>query len=207
MEVQVRDIIEKIKSEGIAEAEKSAGEIKTAAEKEAQTIIQRAKKEAQAIIENTKSDAEKYILKGKQAVSQAGRDLVLSLRSQIHKLFDAIVKREIKESIQHDAIKSILARVITTWAENGSTDFTVLLPKEELPKLGEYFFARLKQELLKGIEFRVDPRIEAGFRISEKDGTAFYDFSDEGISAAVSIFLNPQLKECMDNAFISGSGT
>jgi V/A-type H+-transporting ATPase subunit E len=39
--------------------------------------------------------------------------------------------------------------------------------------------------------------VQAGFRISTKDGSAYYDFSDEGIAEMLSAFVSPRLAELL----------
>jgi len=46
--------------------------------------------------------------------------------------------------------------------------------------------------------------IDGGFRIAEKDGSAFYDFSAEAVAAMLSAHLNPKVAEILKNA-VKGS--
>ena len=110
MEVQVKELIDRIKSEGIKEAEKKAKEIEGEAHKNAQSIIADANKKAQEIVENAKAEAEKFEITGKHALTQAGRDLILTLRSEITAIFDTLIGKEIKESLTTDVLKEVILK-------------------------------------------------------------------------------------------------
>jgi V/A-type H+-transporting ATPase subunit E len=60
--------------------------------------------------------------------------------------------------------------------------------------------SRLVEELKKGFELKPLPTLEAGFRIGLKDGSAYYDFSDQGIAEILAEYLNPRLSELMSQA-------
>ena len=48
-------------------------------------------------------------------------------------------------------------------------------------------------EMKKGIVIKALPDIKAGFRIMEKDGTAYYNITEEGIAEFLGEYLNPKL--------------
>jgi V/A-type H+-transporting ATPase subunit E len=207
MEVQVKELIEKIKSDGIEEAGKKAKEIEEEAHKKAQHILSEADKEASALKEQAKAEAEKFEVTGKQAVIQAGRDIILSLRSEITALFDSMVLEKLKEALSPGLLKSIISKMLESWAAKDTPDITILLSPSDLKSLEHFFFKEFSQELLKGVEIKAGRGLEKGFRIAEKDGSAFYDISDRGIAEALCQYLNPKIAECMDEAFKSGSRT
>ena len=206
MEVQVKELIDRIKSEGINEAEKKAKEIEKEAQKNAQLIIADANKKAGEIVEQAKSEAEKFEITGKQALTQAGRDLILTLRSEITVIFDTLIGNEANESLTSDVLKEVIVKIIHAWIEKGITDLTVLLSTRDLSDLNEYFTAKLADTLKKGVTISAAQGIEAGFQISEKDSSAFYDITDKGIAEALCMYLNPRLSECIEQAVKNGSG-
>ena len=73
----------------------------------------------------------------------------------------------------------------------------MLLPKTSLDKLEGFFRDKLAAQLKKGLELKSDSSISGGFRISEKDGSAYYDFSSESVAEMLSAYLNPQLAEIL----------
>jgi V/A-type H+-transporting ATPase subunit E len=206
MEVQLQEIIDKIKNEGIVEAEKKASLIVADAETEASSIIAQARKEAHAIIEEAKAESVKFEAAGKQSISQGARDIILNLRTAIVRVLDSVVKRDVMATLSPDQVAAIVAKVVTAWADKGETEFDVLLSAKDIDSVREHFISQLGEKFRKGIELRIDPRLESGFRITEKNGSAFYDFSDEGLAAVLSGFVNPAVKECIDRALDAGRG-
>ena len=49
----------------------------------------------------------------------------------------------------------------------------------------------------KGVEIMASSQLQAGFRVSEKGGSAYYDFSDRGITDVLMDFLNPKVAEIL----------
>ena len=60
MDVQLQELIDKIKRDGVAVAENSASEMISNAEKEAKRIIDNAKREAENIIDQAKEEANRF---------------------------------------------------------------------------------------------------------------------------------------------------
>ncbi|MBN2534243.1 MAG: V-type ATP synthase subunit E [Spirochaetales bacterium] len=198
MEVQIQELIDKIKNEGIDKAEKKADQIEDEARKKAEKIIEDAHKKAEKIIENAKTEAGKFEITGKQAVMQAGRDLILSLRLNIIAIFNALVKKEIKKTFSRDILKEVLVKVINSWIEKGVSDLSVLLSEDDLSSLEEFFSTQFADTLKKGVTIAAAKGIDAGFHISEKDSSAFYDVTDNGIAEALYQYLNPRLASCIE---------
>lgn len=200
MEVQIQELIDKIKADGVGEAEKNKAAILSTAQQQAADIVNAAKKEAEQLLTNAKADADKFKATGKQAIIQAGRDLILNLRSEITKIFDAILAREIQGSFSAEFLPRIIADLIHSWAEKGRTEVDVLLSVSDQEKIRDTILSLLRQEFKKGVEIKAAPDITAGFRISEKEGSAYYDLSDQGIAESLKPLLNAGLAACIDEA-------
>jgi len=73
----------------------------------------------------------------------------------------------------------------------------VVLSENDLKKIDDAFKAKLVSTLKGGVEFKAIKNLDGGFRIAEKDGSAFYDFSAESVAAMLSAYLNPKLGEIL----------
>ena len=197
MEVQLKELIDKIKTEGVSEAEQKAKEIKREAEREAADIVAKARKQAEGIVTKAKAKTARFEETGKESVKHAGRDLVLKLRASITALFETIVAREIKASLTDDVLQKIIPKLIEAWQKKGTDDIQVLLSPADLEKVEKGLLEKLSAEVKKGVEFKPSPEIQAGFRIGEKKGEAYYDFTDKGITEHLVEYLNPKLAECI----------
>ncbi|MBN1695986.1 MAG: hypothetical protein JW881_00610 [Spirochaetales bacterium] len=207
MEVQLQELIDRIKKEGIEKAEKTADEIRKKAEEEAKTLIAGAREQAEKIKIEAKEAARRFELTGKQAVSQAGRDLLLKLASDIERVLNAVILEETREALDINILKEIIKGLLDAWAVKGGTDITILLSGKDQKAMSDFFTEKLSRKLKTGMDFSSGQDIEKGFRIIEKDGSSFYDFTDKGIAAELSRYLSAQLKECINDALKDGSGT
>jgi len=200
MEIQLQELIDKIKKDGIDTASKEAARLKQEAEGEAQLIIEAARKEAADIITQGKQDAERSEKAGIAALEQASRNLILAFKSEIQEFLNKIVVEAVSSSYSIDVIKGILPDLIKNWAVKNTDSLSVLLSEGDLKKLDDAFKAKLVSSLKGGVVLKSEKTIGSGFRISEKDGSAFYDFSAEAVADMLSAYLSPKLAEIIKNA-------
>ncbi len=195
MSEKLKELLERINQEGLQKAEQNAGAIETKAKREAEKIVSDAKSQARTIVDDARDEAKKTMESSEASIRQAGRDLVLSLKEEIRKIFDKIVSAETKKAISPEEMAAILGRLIERYIEkNGeSSDIKVLLKKDDLEELRQGLISRLKQRCKDGIEFRPSPNINAGFCISFDKGKSYFDFTDEGLVEALCAYLNPEL--------------
>ena len=151
MEIQVQELIDKIKKDGISAASQEASQIKAQAESEAKQIVDAAKKEAFDIIERGKQDAERSERAGIAALHQASRNLVLAFKDEIQALLNKIINEHVSAHYGEDVLKAALPELIKKWAEKGGDDLAVLLPESELAKLKGFFNDQMTGDLWKGV--------------------------------------------------------
>ena len=200
MEVQLQELIDKIKKDGIETASGEAARIKREAEAEAGRIVSAAQKEAADIVSKGKADAERSEKAGIAAVEQASRNLVLAFKGEIQSLLDAIIAQGVSSSYGDDVLKSALPELIKSWSAKGGDDLALILPENQLNTLKGYFSEKLSGELRNGLELKADRNLGAGFRIANKDGSAYYDFSADSVAELLSAYLNPHLAATLKNA-------
>ncbi|MDR0623160.1 MAG: V-type ATP synthase subunit E [Treponema sp.] len=197
MDIQLQELIDKIKKDGIESASDEASRLKAQAEAEAKRIVETASKEAEAIISRAKVDAERSEKAGIAALEQASRNLVLAFKAEIQALLDKIIAQGVSASFGEDTLKALLPDLVKSWAAKGPDDLALILPEGQLGKLRGYFNEKLAAELKKGVELKSDRNLGAGFRIASKDGSAYYDFSAEAVAELLSAYLNPRLAEIL----------
>ncbi|MDR1210974.1 MAG: V-type ATP synthase subunit E [Spirochaetaceae bacterium] len=199
MDIQLQELIDKIKKDGIESASEEALKIKRQAEAEAEGIISAAKKEADALIAAAKEDAGRAEKAGIAAVEQASRNLVLAFKDEIQTLLDRLVQKETGAAYGADTLKNAIPDVIKGWAA-GSDSLRLILNESDLKALEAFFRDKLSAALSGGVELASDRNLGGGFRIAEKDGRAYYDFSVEAVSGLLSAYLNPRLADILKNA-------
>jgi V/A-type H+-transporting ATPase subunit E len=200
MDIQLQELIDKIKKEGIESAQTAAAKLKAEAQAEAKRIVEEAKREAQGIIAQGKADAERSEKAGIAAVEQASRNLVLAFKGEIQGLLDKLTAEAVASSYSGDIIKEILPDLIKNWTAKNTDSLSVLLSEGDLKKLDTAFKTKLTSVLKGGVDLKAGKNLGGGFHIAEKDGSAFYDFSVESVANLLSAYLNPKLAETLKGA-------
>jgi V/A-type H+-transporting ATPase subunit E len=193
MEAQLQELINKIQDEGVKEAERKAAAIVKEAEAKAEALLSQAKKEAAQTIADAQRRAEQAETRGREALKQAARDLVLKLRETIQKLFDNLLKHDIKTALEGNLLEELALKVISAWTPGEDHPLELKLPAESTDRLKNHLAAMLAQELKKGIVITPVDSIDAGFRIGEKNGTMEFDLTDAGLAEILAVFVNPLL--------------
>jgi len=201
MEIQMQELIDKIKKEGIESASEESARIKNEAAEEASRIIAAAQKEAADIVDRGKADAERSEKAGKAALEQASRNLLLAFKMEVQSLLDKVCVQAAASAYSEDTLKKVLPELLKAWgAKSGTDSINLLLTEADLGKLKSWATGALDAELKKGLELKSDRNLSAGFKIANKDGSAYYDFSAESVAELLSAYLNPQLAELLKAA-------
>lgn len=204
MDVQLQELIDKIKKDGVASAELNAQRIIAEAEKNAASIVSAAEAKADNIVKTAKVEAERMEKTSEDAIAQAGRNLIISFRDGINKELSALVNAEVSKVYDKDLLKKLIPETVKAWASNTEAqDLSVLLNPKDLKALEDNFKTSLKSYISKGLTIKSDASISSGFRIGAKDGSAFYDFSAEEVANLFSAYLNPKTTEIMKKAAAS----
>jgi len=145
-----------------------------------------------------KTDAERFEKAGKAALEQASRNLVLAFKGEIQALLDRLITHAAASAYSENALKEVLPGLLKAWVSKGGSDsLDLLLSEGDLGKLKSWASGALAEELKKGTELKSDRNLAAGFRIANKDGSAYYDFSAESVAELLAAYLNPYLAEIL----------
>ncbi len=193
MSVQLQELIDRIKKDGVKAAEDRTAEILKEAEASAEHIVSEAKESAKAIVEKAEAEAQQFKEAGIEAIRQAGRDMVLNVKSSLMEIFEAVLNREIKEALSIKVLSEALLALIKAWGKKRVEDVQLLLSEKQRDEVADYLLGELSEELKRGTEIKPSPNVEAGFRITEKDGAAFYDFTESGLAEFLMEYLNPKV--------------
>jgi V/A-type H+/Na+-transporting ATPase subunit E len=200
MDVQLKDLIEKIKSEGVKTAEEEAKKIIEAAKKEAEEIVSTARKEVIKLKSDAESEIDRSRQSGSDALKQAGRDLLINLRKKIIELFDAVIKTESEAVLGGLKLEDAILAIIKNWDQKKISTIEVLVESDGLSKIQDQLKSKLAAELQQGLEIKPFSGIDSGFKIAEKDGSAYYNFTGAGIAEVLSELLNPQLSKILEES-------
>lgn len=195
MDIQVQELLESIKKDGVEAAEAQAKEIIAQAEKKAADIIADAEKKAQNAHKAQEQAAAQLQASGKAALAQAGRDLVLTVEKQLQTIFSSLVTSTVQEVYTEDT----LVKAIQTVVEKLSTDQSgaVVLSEADGKKLEASLKGKIAKALNQGLEIKTSSKVSGGFLIQEKNGAAYFDFTTEAVAKALAIYVNPLISEVL----------
>ena len=201
MEIQLQELIEQIKKDGVAAAEKQAASILQDAKAEAETILSDARAQADRMLLEARTKNDRLVKSSEDAIRQAGRNLLLSFRESVTRELDALVKDRVASVYSSDDFAQLIMRAVEGWARNPDAgDLTVLMNSADLDRLEETLLADLKARMLDGVTLKVSDRFDGGFRIAMKDGGIYYDFSAEAVVDMLSNYLSPKVTALLKEA-------
>lgn len=201
MEIQLRELIDQIKKDGVEAAEVKAAAIIENANAEAEKIIADAKAQADKIISDAKIQNERMVRSSEDAIKQAGRNLLISFRESITRELDAIISKNINAVYSSEELARIIINVVEAWAKNpDAEDLAVILNSDSLKKTENILLAALKERISSGVTLKANDNFDGGFRIAVNNGSAYYDYSAESVIDMLSNYLSPRVTELLKEA-------
>lgn len=199
MSQQLQDLIDKIKKEGIEEAQDLSRGIEEQAHKKAEEIIAQAKRQAQKIIDDAQIERQKLLDVTHMALKQAARDTILNLRKDINGTLRKIISGDVNQSMAPEYLAGIISEAISSYLKNVSTqqNIDIVVSPQDLTKLKDGFLSKLKDQLKHSITLKSQDNIRAGFMISFDKGKSAFDFTDESLVEYLSGCLNSKIAEIL----------
>ncbi len=201
MEIQLQELIDQIKKDGVEAAESEASSILDSAKAEAEKIIADAKAEADRILTAAKTENERMVKVSEESIRQAGRNMILTFRESVTKEINAIIGDEVRDVYSSEALPQLIVNVIKAWTENtDAEEVSLLLNSKDLSALESTLLAAAKDKLAKGVTLKANDSFDLGFRIAVNDGKAYYDYSSESVTELLSSYLSPKVLALLKEA-------
>ena len=202
MAEELQGLLKRIHEEGLSKAEQEKKDIIAVAEGEAEKILAEAKTKAEAMIKAAKEETDNYTAKGKAALEQASRDILVQLKNEMIKRIEKIVKTTLKDAMNPEFMKEIISTMAEKYLQTdpkAELSLHVLVAAKDLEKL---------ENLLKGslsASFKSDPKIfsrhdiDSGLKVSFDGADAFFDFSDDAFAELICAYAGPRFAEYFTN--------
>lgn len=201
MEIQLQELIDKIKKDGVEAAESEADSILEAAKMEAEKIVADAKAEAEKMLANAKHENERMVKSGEDAIRQAGRNLLISFRESVAKELNAVIGDGVADVYSSASLAELIVKAVEASAKNAEAeDISVVLNSEDLKLLEEGLLSALKAKMLNGVTLKANDNFDGGFRIAVNGGKAYYDYSAESVIEMLSNYLSPRVTSLLKEA-------
>ena len=211
----VETLIERLRSEGVANGRAEADGIVKAAQAEAKATKDKAKEEAEQIVSSARKEAASLEAAGHQALQVAARDAVLDLRNQLEQRCAGEVRRLVREEVQRqELLEKLILEVggrARAEAEN-SKQIEVLLPGKPVDldtltrdpaavrdaPLGHFVVLVSRGLLRDGVTLATSRDLKAGIKIRLVDKGIDLDLSDKVITDLLLQHLQPRFRALLE---------
>lgn len=201
MEIQLQELIDQIKKEGVEAAEAQAVSILESAKAQAEKIISDASVKANRIISDAKNENERTVKSGEDAIRQAGRNLLISFRESVTKELNAIIGENVSSVYSSDALSQLIIKAVECWLSKPEvTDISVILGTDDLAKIEASLLTELKAKMLTGVTLKANDNFDGGFRIAVNADGAYYDYSKDAVTDMLSNYLSPKITALLKEA-------
>ena len=187
-------LIAKVKSEAIEASEKEAKKIIDNAKQKAQQIMSKAEEDKKLLLKDAKADAESLIEKGKIALKQAARDVQISVKNDIQKLFKSVLEAEVDDAFTTELYTKVIFKIIDNLGQNT----TIALPED----LQDQMVKSIQKSVTasnSAIEILKKNNLLSGLSVMKTDEGWSYDITAEEIADLLSLQLSPKWVELLNN--------
>ena len=207
-EQELQHLIERIRREAIADAEKKAEKIVSGAREKAAAQVKEAEAKAEALLRKADEDARVFVDRSRRTLEQAARDLLITVGQGVENILSDIVEGALEETLDDDLFRAMLVKIAETYAERDGNEsrIEVLVSEKDQEALVQFFAGRYRDSLAKGVAIHTDNKILKGFRVSFTDGHVQHDFTPDAMAEALSTFLRPHLSEIVHRAARGAAG-
>lgn len=201
MAEDLQALLDRIQRDGVERARQESEKILADARREAERIVEEARQRAAAIESEAERKAMEARVRGEEALRQAARDVLISLRGRLQERLRSLVRAAAAEAMDPPTMARVIAELARAYADSGMQveRIEVLLPAERLDEIREKLLAALKEDLKRNTELS-PVSVEGGFQLIFNNEDVVYDFSDEALADALTSFLNPTLAELIRSA-------
>ena len=192
---ELQALLDKITEDELKKADEEKTKLLAQAKAEAGEIIRQAKSEAAAIVETANKEAAMLQQKGEEALRQASRDVLLSLRAELEKRVGQAAESLMKSAMAPQALADIIAKLITGFVQSDGKcdDLKVLLSPEEVATVEEALKAQLGEGLKINYSLAPSSAVSGGFKLLFSQTGIVYDFSDKALAETLAAGLGPKL--------------
>jgi V/A-type H+-transporting ATPase subunit E len=202
MDEQLQSLLDRIRHEGVEQAEAEAASILGEAQERARRVVAEAEAEADGLRRRAEGEAEASRERGEKALEQAGRDFLLALRKSIEAILRETLRDTVATALTPDVVADMLVRLAESYAAHDMNEsrVDVLLAPEDREAVAALVMQKYRDLVGQGLTLRADERLDKGFKVSFVDDNLYHDFSLTALAEALAPVLKPPLGEIVQRA-------
>lgn len=193
MAEEIKELIEKIRSEGIRAGLDKAKAIELDALKRARQIVDDAEAESKRMVREARASISTSEASSMSSLKQAARDVIIGLKKEILALLNKITLAHVHKALTAEETGRLIAHLLKECKPRDKGDIIVSLKKEDTEKLAGLVMSELSDELKRHLVLKPSEDIRGGFTISYDQGKSYYDFTDKALAEYVGSYIRPKL--------------
>ncbi len=197
MAEEIKELIEKIRSEGVKAGLDKAKTIEEDARKRARKIVTDAEAEAERILSEARESISRSEESSRASLNQAARDVIIGLKKEIVAELNKIILSHVKKALTVEETGKLITSLLKECKTGLKSDVIISLNKEDVQKLAGILTSELSEELKKGFVLKPSEDIRGGLTISYDRGKSYYDFTDKALAEYIGSYIKPQLLEIL----------
>jgi len=197
MAEEIKELIEKIRSEGVRAGEDKAKAIELDALKRARQITAEAEAKAERILSEARESIARSEESSRSSLKQAARDCIIGLKKEILAVLDTITLSHMRKALTAEETGKLIVHLLKECKAKDKGDVVVSLKKEDAEKLASALISELSVELKKNLVLKPSEDIRGGFTISYDHGKSYYDFTDKVLAEYIGVYIRPKLSQIL----------
>ena len=197
MAEEIKELIEKIRSEGVRAGEDKAKAIELDALKRARQITADAEVEAKRLLSEARESISRSEESSRSSLKQAARDVIIGLKKEMLVALNKITLSHVHKTLTAEETGKLIAHLLKECKAKDKGDVIVSLKKEDADKLAGLFMSELSDELKKHLVLKPSEDMRGGFTISYDHGKSYYDFTDRALAEYIGSYIRPKLSEIL----------
>ena len=202
MAQELQSLLDRFQKDGVEKADAEAQRIVEDAKSKAETIVKDAEEQAAAALKQAEKDGKAFEDRGRAALEQAARDVVITVKDAVTRALRAVVQHEVRAAMTPDNVAAMLAELVKAYAKAGAGagGIEILLPEDQKQAVADTMLARFQDAMREGVTLKGDGRVVAGFRVALVDDNVEHDFTEEAVTAALCELLRPHIAGILKQA-------
>lgn len=196
-DIQLKELIDAIHRDGVDKVRQESDALLAQARAKADEIVAAARAQADALLASARQEHDRLGHTGRESLKQASRDVLLKVRKQLESLFASLLREKTLEALDDKEIAAAITAMIAGWPPERQDTIALVLPEKQFNALAGALRKAMAGKIAAGIEIKASAELAHGFRVAEKNGHAYYDFSAESIAESLSLSLNPVMAGIM----------
>ena len=193
MAEELQSLLDRIYADGVQKANAEADRIIAEARRQADEIVSEAGANAEKMIADAGREADSLRLRAEAAVKQASRDIILALKAELEKRFNAVLAEKVSTAMTPEFISELIRGMAQKFASDPDAELSVLCAAKDEAQLAGLLADALRESFAKAPKVFADTGIDGGMEVSFRDGGVYYDFTVPALTELIGKYATERI--------------